>query len=91
MKGGSNLRYLTRCLYISDGFGKSLPRGIRFNCDLTWRLYPSSRAFNQFSVRTGFDKLHKGGLLRLLRYFMPRGWKKYTLVLTSTAPSRWLF
>jgi hypothetical protein len=42
-------------------------------------------------VRTGFDKLHKGGLLRLLRYFMPRGWKKYTLVLTSTAPSRWLF
>jgi membrane dipeptidase len=63
---------------------------------LTSRLYPSSRAFDPFSMRTDYDRLHKGGvdallsviyppekgifeecrLLRVLRHFMPRVWKK---------------
>ena len=67
-----------------------------FHRTLTSRLYPSSRAFDPFSVRTDYDRLHKGGVdamlsvlyapekgiveecppLRLMRYFMPRVWKK---------------
>lgn len=37
-----------------------------FNRTLTSRVYPSSRAFNPFSVRTDFTKLKKGGVDAML-------------------------
>ena len=67
-----------------------------FHRVLTSRIYPSSRAFDPFSVRTNFPQLQAGGVdlmlsvlhapergiitecgaLNILRYLMPRTWKK---------------
>ena len=67
-----------------------------FHRVLTSRIYPSSRAFDPFSVRTNFPQLQAGsvdlmlsvlhapergiitecGALNILRYLMPRTWKK---------------
>ena len=57
-----------------------------FHRALTSRFYPSSRAFDPFSVRTDYDRLHKGGVDALLSviYAPEKG------ILDECPPLRWM-